>query len=169
MQLFLYKDTKDETIHASVNGKKTGCRINLTKNATQFSQSGTVDFTELIDFLDAVNCQNCQNAFSKKILAADNKARREKTKIAQKQAKSGYSEEDSNLVNLAEEQERRRNQPARPASSSPNLPPPPAAAPNLPPPPAPEPEQPAAPPPPPVAPELDDAALPAYEEWVPPT
>ncbi len=170
MQLFLYKDTKDETIHASVNGKKTGCRINLTKNASQFSQSGTRDFTDLIDFLDAVNCKNCQDAFSKKVLAADNKARREKTKAAQKQARSGYSPDEQNLVNLAEEQERKQahtSRPAPPPDPHPNLPPPPSAAPNLPPPPAAE--QPAPPPPAPVAPELDDNALPKYEEWVPPT
>ncbi|MBE6877369.1 MAG: hypothetical protein E7496_11755, partial [Ruminococcus sp.] len=186
MQLFLYKDTKENIVHASANQKVTGCRIKL-KNATNFNQAGSRDFTDLIDFLDAVNCQKCQDAFSKKVLAADNKARREKANAAQKQAKNGYSEEDNNLVNLAEEQERKRNQSRSafaPPSSASTLPPPPSAS-TLPPPvsstplpppvqssvnlPPPEAEQTPEPAPVVQAPELDDSALPKYEEWVPPT
>ena len=171
MQLFLYKDTKENIIHASAEQKKTGCRIKL-KNATQFNQAGVVD-VDLMEFLDKVNCPKCQDYFTPRLLKEDNKARNEKIKADKKRAKSGYVD-DENMVNLAEEQERRQKfshsapaaPPPKPAASPAPAPAPAAAAPSAPPPePAPAP----APAPAPQAPDLDDSALPAYEEWVPPT
>ncbi|MDE7121150.1 MAG: hypothetical protein K2O42_03215, partial [Oscillospiraceae bacterium] len=118
MQLFLYRDTKDEMIHASMNQKVTGCRVKL-KNATQFTQAGTEDFSELMDFLDKVNCQKCQDYFTPKILKADAKAMKQKLKAEKK----GISYEESAPAPSPEPERR------RPSAPPPPVPPPPAPVP----------------------------------------
>ena len=155
MQLFLYRDTKDETIHASGNQKVTGCRVKL-KNATQFTHAGVEDFSDLMAFLDRVNCQKCQDYFTPKILKADVKAMKQKLKAEKK----GETYRDDPIT---PEPEQKRKQTPEPVYSAP--PPPPAPAPM----PEPEPEQKPEPVPAVQAPELDDSALPQYEEWVPPS
>ncbi|MDE5754938.1 MAG: hypothetical protein K2H89_10420, partial [Oscillospiraceae bacterium] len=157
MQLFLYRDTKDETIHASGNQKVTGCRVKL-KNATQFTQAGVEDFSDLMAFLDRVNCQKCQDYFTPKILKADVKAMKQKLKA---EKKGGTYRDDS----TAPEPEQKKPQTPEPVYSAP--PPVQQAAPM--PAPAPEPEPKPEPAPAVQAPELDDSALPQYEEWVPPS
>lgn len=152
MQLFLYRDTKDDIIHASVNQKITGCRVRL-KNAAQFTQAGVEDFSELMDFLDRVNCQKCQDCFTPKILKADAKAMKQRLKAEKK----GISYEESAP---APEPERRREPAPAPVQQAPPPPPPAPVAPE----PEPQPEPPAY-----QAPDLDDSALPQYEEWTPPT
>ncbi|MDE6706894.1 MAG: hypothetical protein K2K06_02515 [Oscillospiraceae bacterium] len=154
MQLFLYRDTKDGTIHASANQKATGCRTKL-KNASQLSPAGTEDFSDLMVFLDKVNCQNCQNYFTPRILKSDRKAMKQKLKAEKKGIINYESTPDTSSTG----QERPRIQPVSP---------PPAPAPV-------QPVAPVAPPEPeptptvPDVPDLDDSFLPQYEEWVPPS
>ncbi len=153
MQLFLYRDKKEDLIHASINQKKTGCRINLVKEASSYNQAGSEDL-DLMTFLDKVTCRKCQDFFTPKLVKEDNKVRAEKMKAEKKRAKSGIIMDDEPMMEQPE--------PVRPA---PPPPPPVSAAP----PPAPVPPPPPPEPPKPVAPDLEDSALPSYQEWVPPT
>ncbi|MDE7093319.1 MAG: hypothetical protein K2O52_00250, partial [Oscillospiraceae bacterium] len=157
MQLFLYRDTKDGTIHASANQKVTGCRTKL-KNATQLSPAGTEDFSDLMAFLDKVNCQNCQNYFTPRILKGDRKAMKQKLKAEKKGIISHESTPDTSTTG----QERPRIQPVQPVSPPPSPAPVQPVAPVAPPEPEPAPAA-------PDVPDLDDSFLPQYEEWVPPS
>ena len=67
MLLYLYKDSKENVVHASENKKHTGCRLNLTKaeNVSRLSAAGTVDdLMAVVDQGDLPQVQRrlCQEA-----------------------------------------------------------------------------------------------------------
>ncbi len=112
MQVFLYKDAKDQSIHGSENQKTTGCRINLMKpeNIARFSKDGTADDAE---GLFRISCAKCQDLFIKKMLKADNKMRAQQAKEERRRQKE--QGDNDNMVSLAEVQEKKRKEAEREA------------------------------------------------------
>ena len=105
MLLYLYKDSKENVVHASENKKSTGCRINLAKpdNIARLSVAGTVE--DLMQVVDKVTCQKCNDVFVKRLMKEEAK----QMKLMAKEEAKQHSD-DSRMVSLAEVQEQKRRE-----------------------------------------------------------
>ena len=106
MLIYLYRDSRDGTVHGSENKKSTGCRVNLQKpeNITRYTAAGNAE--DELAVLDKVTCSKCQTLFLKKMMKADSKERAQQAKEEKRKGKNAV--DDANMVNLAEAQEQKR-------------------------------------------------------------
>ncbi|MBR2912474.1 MAG: hypothetical protein IKC40_00960, partial [Oscillospiraceae bacterium] len=115
MQIFLIRDTKSNSVHATDTKKRTGCGINLQKpeNMAKFSISGSVD--DAFGLMTEVTCEKCQTVFTKRILKADRKEMDRMLKEEKKRTK--ILGDDPNMVSLADVQKERQKQEAKKAAA----------------------------------------------------
>ena len=115
MQIFLIRDTKSNSVHATDTKKRTGCGINLQKpeNMAKFSISGSVD--DAFGLMTEVTCEKCQTVFTKRILKADRKEMDRMLKEEKKRTK--IMGDDPNMVSLADVQKERQKQEAKKAAA----------------------------------------------------
>ena len=124
MLLYLYKDSKENVVHASENKKTTGCRINLTKpeNIAKLSVAGTVE--DLMQVVDKVTCRKCNDVFVKRLMKEEAK----QMKMMAKEEAKMHSDDDSRMVSLAEVQEQKRREEEKRRKAPKDAPPPPPKA-----------------------------------------
>ena len=87
MEITLVTTLKGDEIHGTDNGKKTGCGINLQKNAALYVRGSVMkDLKEL-------TCEKCKTNLAKKIIKADKKEMTRLIKEERARAKKGIEEE----------------------------------------------------------------------------
>jgi len=96
MEIMLITSVGSEEVHGTDNGKKTGCGMNMMKNAMMFKQIG------VMEDLKELTCEKCKFAIAKKMIKADKKERTRLIKEEKARAKKGI--EDDGIVPLGNTQ-----------------------------------------------------------------
>ncbi|MCM1132123.1 MAG: hypothetical protein NC340_01490 [Ruminococcus flavefaciens] len=95
MKVTLVTASFNDTVHGTVNDKKTGCGINLMKpdTASRYHKSGEMTY------LGEITCEKCKAKIAKEMIKADSKEMKALLKEEKMRAKKGL---DDGLVQLSE-------------------------------------------------------------------